>query len=154
MVIGFAIALGLYQHRIFAPRPAGTTGRIMRIPVVHVVTPFSCEVGFLRVQFVYTPVDIACLRMGELDVIIFASLSRCITGGIAVWIRIFLVHDALHLLGKIVRIPGLVEDRLPKPYARAVAVASDDVSDVVIHEVGKARFRIPKLPSRSVFYYE
>ena len=41
------------------------------------------------------------------------------------------MYDTLHLLGKIVRIPGLVEDRFPKPYARTVSVSSYNVSDII-----------------------
>ena len=89
--------------------------------------------------------------MSKLNVVIFTSLCRSITGCIAVWIWIFLVYDTLHLLGKIVRIPGLVEDRFPKPYARTVSVSSYNVSDIIIHIVGEARFRIPELPSRGIF---
>ena len=92
--------------------------------------------------------------MSKLNVVIFTSLCRSITGCIAVWIWVFLVYYPLHFLGKIVRIPGFVEDRFPKPYARTISVSSYDVSDIAIYIVGEARFRIPELPSRGIFDYK
>ena len=151
LIIRLAITLCLNQHRVLTPRPAGTTRRIMRIPVIHVITPLSGKVGFLRIQFTYAPALITILRMSELYVVIFTSLCRSITGCIAVWIWIFLVYDTFHLLGKVVRIPSLVEDRFPKPHTRTVSISSYNVSDITIHIVGEARFRIPELPSRGIF---
>ena len=39
------IVLCLYKHGLLSPVACYATGRIVRVPVIHIVTPFTCEVS-------------------------------------------------------------------------------------------------------------
>ena len=46
------IVLCLYKHGLLSPVACYATGRIVRVPVIHIVTPFTCEVSQLFLDIV------------------------------------------------------------------------------------------------------
>lgn len=80
--------------------------------------------------------------------------SRHVASGITVGIGILFVQDVHDIQGKVVGIPGFVEDRFPQPYRRVVAVTPHHVADVAVHALCEDRLLIPELPSRCVDNHE
>ena len=70
-----------------------------------------------------------------------------VTSAIAIRIRIFGIYDITSVLGKISRIPSLVQDRFPQPDTGMIAIATHDIADIAIHALRKFGRVIPELPT-------
>ena len=108
-IIGVCISLRLYQHRHFSPDTVHTTRRIMRIPVIHIISPFPGKVTNIGIQSLRIKGPSSPhYRMSEMDRKMFVSTCRNITAGITIWIRIFLIQYIYHIFSKLCRIPGFI----------------------------------------------
>ena len=67
------IMLGLNQHGMLTPIAGHTTWRIVRVPVVHIVSPFARKIGDVGVQFRHGPFLVGIRRMTELHGVYFMA---------------------------------------------------------------------------------
>ena len=142
----------LHTHRLFTPVTGYTAGRIVRTPVIHIVAPFASEIGLRRINLFRRILHIG--RMSKIDREIFMSACLTVTSAVAIGIRIFSVHDITSVLGKVCRIPGLVQNRLPQPDRRVVAITTYDIADITIHALRKFGRIIPELPAGRIDDHE
>ena len=106
-----SIMLRLYQHSLFAPVTGNTAGRIMRIPIVYVIAPLTGKISLCIVRMFQSPFRVCILWMGEKNRKHLMSACFAVTTAIAGRIRIFGMYNIVGVLGKVRRIPGLVQDR-------------------------------------------
>ena len=83
---------GLDKHGLFSPVAGHPAGRVMRVPVVYVISPFTGEVSDFGVELLYSPVFVRIGRMGEKDGIDFMTARLAVATGVTIRIRIFLCH--------------------------------------------------------------
>ena len=70
-----------------------------------------------------------------------------VAAAVAIRIGIFGIDYVTGLLGEVRRIPCLVQNRFPQPYAGMVSVAAHKIADVAVDTLGKFRRIVPELPS-------
>ena len=145
-----SIMLRLDQHGVFAPVAGHTAWRIMRVPVIHIVTPLTCEVCDIGIHVRHGPLLVGIGRMTKLHGIYFMPTGFTVATRVAVRIRILLTDDVLCPFGKVGRIPCFVQDRFPQPHARMVAVTTYHLTDIIIYTFGKDGSLVPELPPRCV----
>ena len=151
LIIGRSIMVRLHQHRCFSPGPAHPARRIMRIPIVHVISPFPGKISDIRLHLLGGERPASTRQgMGKQYFKMLVSLGRGIAATITIRIRIFFFHDIPGSFGKIGRIPCFVQDRFPHPYGRMVPVTAYHIPDIGIHPLGKDRGIVPELPARCI----
>ena len=154
--VGWAgIVLCLYKHGLLSPVACYATGRIVRVPVIHIVTPFACEVSQLFLDIVSRiGSSVSIERMGKKYLEMFFPFGFAIASAITIGIWIFCLYNVMCVPGEICRIPCLVQDRFPHPYARMIAVSTNQVTDIAVYPLCKDRGIIPELPARGIDDYK
>ena len=135
--------ISLGQHRFLTPAAAGTVQVVMRIPVIHILTKLSGKDTLADAAHIH-------IRPSVNHIIILLDTCRIPVGNShwTVWIRILILGQLQRLQGEILRIAGLIQDRLPHQNRRMVAVTTYDFTGILEHTFCKQRVLVPILPAR------
>lgn len=82
----------LDKHCLLSPVASYPAGRVMRIPIIYVISPFTGEVSDFGVELLYSPVFVCIGRMGEKDRVYFMAACLAVATGVTIRIRIFLCY--------------------------------------------------------------
>ncbi|KAF5047262.1 hypothetical protein DSECCO2_462200 [anaerobic digester metagenome] len=96
------------------------------------------------------PVGIAITRVRIKHRKVFIAPGFGITYRVAIAERVFCHYNIPGIPGKVFRIPGFIQYRLPHQHTGVVAVALDHVPDILIDALFKYRIFIPELPAGRV----
>ena len=91
-IVGSGIMPSLDKHCLPSPVASYPAGRVMRIPIIYVISPFTGEVSDFGVELLYSPVFVRIGRMGEKDRVDFMAACLAVATGVTIRIRIFLCY--------------------------------------------------------------
>jgi len=151
-ITGIGIMPGLDKHRLLAPVTRYPARGVMRTPVVHIVTPLAGKISNAGGCVFHMPHLAVEGRVSKQYRKMLMPARSTVATGVTIRIRIFLSYNICGLFGKILRIPSLVEHRLPQPYTSMIAVTAYQIAYVAIHTLCEFGSIIPELPPRSIDY--